>query len=107
MKVLVTGAAGFIGFHVVRKLLDYKWQVVGLDNINSYYDVNLKYARLQQCGIYRENIISHNEVLSSSYANYSFYLIDLADKEQMDELFRNNKLFYNYFFSFFQIRFSY
>ena len=90
MKVLVTGAAGFIGFHVVRKLLDYKWQVVGLDNINSYYDVNLKYARLQQCGIYRENIISHNEVLSSSYANYSFYQIDLADKEQMDELFKNH-----------------
>ena len=46
MKILVTGAAGFIGFHVVRCLLERGDDVVGLDNINDYYDVNLKYARL-------------------------------------------------------------
>ena len=48
MKVLVTGAAGFIGFHVIQKLLATEHSVVGIDNLNTYYDVALKRARLTQ-----------------------------------------------------------
>ncbi len=51
MKILVTGAAGFIGFHLSEKLLGSGFTVVGIDNINDYYDVNLKYARLNELGI--------------------------------------------------------
>ncbi len=47
-KILVTGAAGFIGFHLCRKLLEAKHHVVGIDNLNDYYDVSLKEARLAQ-----------------------------------------------------------
>ena len=50
-KVLVTGAAGFIGFHVVVELLKASFEVVGLDNMNDYYDVKLKQDRLKQTGI--------------------------------------------------------
>ena len=51
MKILVTGIAGFIGFHVSKQLLDLGYEVVGFDNLNNYYDVNLKYARLRELAI--------------------------------------------------------
>jgi UDP-glucuronate 4-epimerase len=51
MKILVTGSAGFIGFHLTKKLLERGDEVVGIDNINNYYDVNLKYARLAETAI--------------------------------------------------------
>ena len=50
MKILVTGAAGFIGFHLCKRLMKTGYDVAGLDNINSYYDVNLKYSRLKELG---------------------------------------------------------
>lgn len=56
-KVLVTGAAGFIGFHLSKALFDQGVEVVGLDNINDYYDVNLKYARLAELGIGGKNML--------------------------------------------------
>lgn len=54
MKILVTGVAGFIGFYVCKRLLDRGDIVVGLDNINTYYDVGLKYGRLSTLGIQQE-----------------------------------------------------
>ena len=51
MKILVTGTAGFIGYHLAKKLLERGDEVVGVDNINDYYDVNLKYGRLNELGI--------------------------------------------------------
>lgn len=71
-KILVTGAAGFIGYFLSKRLLDDGCTVVGLDNINDYYDVNLKCARLEQL---------------KPYKNFTFYKIDLADKPAIDKLF--------------------
>jgi len=59
-KILITGAAGFIGFHLSKKLVEQGFTVVGLDNINDYYDVNLKYARLNELGIERSTAESFN-----------------------------------------------
>ena len=60
MKILVTGTAGFIGFHLAKKLLDQGHTVIGLDNINDYYVVNLKYGRLAELGISREDVEKSN-----------------------------------------------
>ncbi len=57
MKILVTGSAGFIGFHVVKKLIEKGYEIIGLDNINDYYDIGLKYARLSQLGLEEDKII--------------------------------------------------
>ena len=59
MKILVTGTAGFIGYHLAIKLLESGHKVVGLDNINDYYDINLKYARLEKLAINRDDIQSN------------------------------------------------
>ena len=90
-KILVTGAAGFIGFHVCHKLVKLGFTVVGLDNINDYYDVNLKYARLHELGILRsdaEEFFKKSE--SSIYKEFfSFVRMDLVDDEHLPELFKN------------------
>ncbi|MEH3774368.1 NAD-dependent epimerase [Enterobacter asburiae] len=75
MKFLVTGAAGFIGFHVSERLLQAGHQVVGIDNLNDYYDVNLKQARL--------------DLLATD--NFTFHKLDLADREGMASLFAVEK----------------
>ena len=58
MKILITGSAGFIGYHLAKKLLERGDTVVGIDQINDYYDVNLKYSRLRELGIEKHNIKS-------------------------------------------------
>lgn len=76
MKILVTGAAGFVGYHSSKKLLKLGYSVIGIDNLNDYYDVNLKYARL-------------NDLKNES--NFSFIQMDLADRAGIAELFQKEK----------------
>ena len=76
MKFLVTGAAGFIGFHVSERLLAAGHQVIGIDNLNDYYDVNLKLARL--------NILN-------KHTAFHFEKIDLADRQAMETLFAQHQ----------------
>ena len=90
-KVLITGTAGFIGFHLARKLVDQGFHVTGLDIINDYYDVELKYDRLEQSGISRDSI-AYNQVLTSTTAeNYQFVQLKLEDREALFELFANRQ----------------
>ncbi|MGG6231761.1 NAD-dependent epimerase [Tenacibaculum sp. SDUM215027] len=92
MKILVTGAAGFIGFHISQKILAQGHTVVGIDNINDYYDVNLKYARLKELGIDRENAdIFYQETISTTHENFKFIRLNLEDKEELFQLFTTEK----------------
>ena len=91
MKVLVTGTAGFIGFHLAKKLLERGDEVVGLDNINDYYDVNLKYGRLNELGIKREDVKDNIFSFSTTYPKHKFIELDLADREGMAKLFEEEK----------------
>lgn len=87
MKVLVTGAAGFIGSYTVKALAGQGNEVVGLDNINSYYDVQLKYDRLAESGIEKERIADRAAVQSSVFPSYRFIKLDLTDREGLTRLF--------------------
>ncbi len=90
-KILVTGTAGFIGFHLAKKLLERGDEVTGIDNINDYYDVTLKYARLAETGISREAETWYKPVKSTKYPNYTFIRMNLEDNEQLSELFTSEK----------------
>jgi UDP-glucuronate 4-epimerase len=91
MKVLVTGSAGFIGFHLVNRLLLEDFVVVGLDNINDYYDSQLKYDRLDFAGIKKENIEYNTPVSSIKNSNYRFIKLNLEDDENLAGLFQKEK----------------
>jgi UDP-glucuronate 4-epimerase len=91
MKILITGTAGFIGFHLAKRLLERGDTVVGIDNINDYYDTNLKYARLAETGISKEAENWHTKIQSTKYPNYSFVRMNLEDREQLNALFETEK----------------
>ena len=92
MKILVTGAAGFIGFYLAEKLISLGHSVTGIDNINDYYDVNLKYARLLHSGIKREEIEYGKKVKSdASPPEYCFIKLDLTDREKLSALFAEER----------------
>lgn len=88
MKILVTGAAGFIGFFTSKVLAEKGHDVIGLDNINDYYDVNLKYSRLQELGINRPNAEQFNKLSKSDKYSFSFVRMNLEDRENLPELFQ-------------------
>lgn len=90
MKILVTGAAGFIGSKLAYRLSQRGDEVIGLDNMNDYYDVRLKFGRLEECGIISRSkrFIDGSTRESTLFPNYRFIKMDLADRGQMDELFK-------------------
>ncbi len=91
MKLLITGTAGFIGYHLAKRLVARGDEVVGLDCINDYYDVNLKYDRLADAGIEKEQIVYNKKVQSTKHANYRFIQLKLEDLENLNALFAEEK----------------
>ena len=93
-KILVTGAAGFIGYHLVNKLILENAIVIGLDNLNNYYEISLKIARLNEAGIDKNSINENEFVVSNKFANYKFIKADLCDKQTLLTLFEKEKFDY-------------
>ena len=91
MKTLVTGTAGFIGFHLAQRLLERGDEVIGIDSINDYYDVNLKYGRLALAGIQRDKIRYGMPVESSACSPYTFMQLKLDDREGLMNLFKEHR----------------
>ena len=75
-KILITGAAGFIGFHVALNLLKSGKKVIGIDNLNNYYDINLKHSRLK---------------ILEKFKKFSFIKLDLIDEKKLKKIFQKNK----------------
>lgn len=89
-KVLVTGVAGFIGFHLMRKLLSLGYDVIGIDNLNDYYDVQLKLDRLRFLGVDVDAIYYGKECSVSSNPDSCFVKIELSDKTALTQLFEKH-----------------
>ncbi|WP_291078020.1 MULTISPECIES: NAD-dependent epimerase/dehydratase family protein [unclassified Empedobacter] len=89
--VFITGVAGFIGYHLAEKLIGKNIQVVGIDNINDYYDIQLKYDRLKELGIDQEFASNFDQkVISSKHEEKMiFYRMNLEDKETLSDLFQH------------------
>ena len=94
MKILITGTAGFIGFHTAKRFINEGFDVVGLDSINDYYDKNLKYARLYETGIIKNEIEYGKLVQSKKYHNYRFIKLQIEDKDEILKLFDTEKFDY-------------
>jgi len=91
MKILITGTAGFIGFHLAKKMLERGDEIVGLDSINDYYDIRVKYGRLAKTGIDEKEIKYNKLVQSNIYPEYQFIQLNLEDKENLEKLFAEQK----------------
>ncbi|WP_417685372.1 NAD-dependent epimerase [Pseudidiomarina gelatinasegens] len=87
MNILVTGTAGFIGHFTALKLIELGHRVVGLDSVNDYYDVKLKFGRLYEAGFDESEIENNKLIYSSKYENYSFIRAELEDRDMLDRIF--------------------
>jgi UDP-glucuronate 4-epimerase len=90
-KILVTGSAGFIGFSLAKQLIERGDEIVGLDNINDYYDVKLKYGRLAETGISRDAVSYGKLIASTVYPNYKFIQLNIEDKDKLFDVFAEGK----------------
>jgi len=91
MKILITGAAGFIGFHAVLRLLEQGHEVVDLDNINDYYEVRVKYGRLAHSGIDAADIHAGGLIQSGMHPGYRFVRMDLINETGLLDLYAREK----------------
>ena len=92
MKILVTGAAGFIGYHLVKSLIEANHEVIGLDNINDYYSTNLKFDRLNELGINKDSAKDFLSLSNSDlFQNFKFIRMNLEDRENLPKLFKDQK----------------
>ncbi len=90
-KILITGAAGFIGFHLCKQLLTQGHEIVGLDNINNYYDPQLKLDRLKELGILSEQAQAYNTFSGSSISRFQFIRLNIEDRVGLPKLFKKYK----------------
>ena len=79
MSILITGAAGFIGYHLSKKILNKNTEVIGIDNINNYYDINLKKNRVKE--------LKKNK-------KFLFYKIDICEYKKLNDIIKKNKIKY-------------
>jgi len=86
-KILVTGSAGFIGFHLSMALVKRGDTVVGVDNINDYYDTTLKFSRLSELGIQENEIVDNKKSKSKIFENFTFYKLSIQNKIEINKLF--------------------
>jgi len=91
-KLLITGTAGFIGFHLAKCYLDRGHEVIGLDNINDYYDVRLKYGRLHEIGISKKRLAYGKLIQSEKYPQFKFIQLNLEDREALFALFKGQTI---------------
>ncbi|MCV9386825.1 NAD-dependent epimerase [Reichenbachiella ulvae] len=90
-KILVTGAAGFIGFHVVKSLVaDQAYKIIGLDNINDYYPMTLKFERLKALGIHPDFIRYGKATKSKTFDRFEFIRMDITDEKSLTNLFEES-----------------
>ncbi len=92
MKILITGTAGFIGSHLVNRLIKNPGhEITGIDIINEYNDINLKYDRLKECGIYKDDVSFKDFAYSRQYNNYKFLRADIANFEILNKIFKQEQ----------------
>ena len=89
MKILVTGAAGFIGFHCVNRFASDGHEVLGIDNLNDYYPIGLKYARLMESGIDPSKVLDGKSVESKRFPEYRFIKGDISDSSFVQQIFND------------------
>ena len=92
MKILVTGTAGFIGYHVTKKLVEIGHDVIGLDIINDYYDVKIKYGRLDILGFNKDEIAENKLMESNKYKKLKFIKADISDKDILFSIVKNENI---------------